>query len=271
MNNLLEKNMSKIMNSFQDITYSQKRICIMPCNSLIGSSLVDSIRNDHENENPHIITGILDPNEDCQDPPLGLSVLVTDHNKENLMVLFSDCDILIIELLKVDFGLLEFLLWKLEEGDIDSQTHILIISSPLLWSENSSNLGTAISQRRTVSPRTENHGTLSENDHFSGNLFGESDFFNRKCLPCFELLRLWENKFLELEGKLPNIKPVILVPGIIYGRGEDDFYSLFQDLLGCEETISVYGKGNNLLPLCHISDLSACVKVTFYFLLFLIF
>jgi hypothetical protein len=78
----------------------------MPYNSLIGFSLP----NDHEHGQPHVFTGIMNLNEDCQQPPYGLSMMVTDQNKENLLVLFSDCDIVIIELLKVDFGLLNLIL-----------------------------------------------------------------------------------------------------------------------------------------------------------------
>jgi hypothetical protein len=265
MNNLLEQNMNNYQNSFKDIIYTPKRICIMPCNSLLGSSLVDCIRNDHENENPHVITGILDQNEDCQDPPYGLNVLITDHNKDNLLVAFADADIVILELLKIDFNLLEFLLWKLEEGYIDSQTTILIVSSPLLWSENASSISST--NRQIVSPRVDNQNTISENDNFNGSIFGESDFAKRKCLPCFELLRLWENKFLQLDNKILNIRPIVLVPGIVYGRGEDDFYSLFQQLLGLQDVIKIYGKGNNLIPLCHVSDLISCIKVSKIWLL----
>ena len=253
--------MNKSNNSFKDITYSQKRICVMPCNSLLGSSLVDCLRNDDEKENAHIISGVMDPNEDCQQPPHGLSVLVCDHNKENLLVLFADCDIVILELLKVDFGLLEFLLWKLEEGAIESNTQILVVSSPLLWSENASSAGLHLANKHSVSPRNENQPTLSEHDTFQGLIFGEADFARRKCLPCFELLRLWENRFLELEARLPHVKSVVLVPGIVYGRGEDDLYPLLQDLLSPGDIVKVYGKGTNFLPLCHVSDLVACIKV----------
>ena len=263
LNNLLEKNMNDYSESFKEMIYTARRICIMPCNSLVGSSLVDCIRNDHEHDNPHVITGIFDPNEDCQEPPNGLSALITDHNRENLLVAFADADIVILELLKVDFSLLEFILWKLEEGSIESPTTILIVSSPLLWSENSSSSKIkAPGNQQMHLPKADHRADFSESDQFKGHIFDEIDFATRKCLPCFELLRLWENKILQLEDKVPHIRAVVVVPGIVYGRGEDDLYPLFQDLFGLEDTLKIYGKGNNILPLCHVSDLIACVKVT---------
>jgi hypothetical protein len=198
LNNLLTKDMSKSKTSFKDITYNQKRIYIMPCNFLIGFSLP----NDHEHGQPHVFTGIMNLNEDCQQPPYGLSMMVTEQNKENLLVFFSDCDIVIIKLLKVNFGLFEFLLWKVEEGVIESNTQIVIISSPLLWSENCSSNNVNVITKKLVSPKEMHHKTPPENDHFNGFIFNETDFENRKCLPCFELLRLWRISFLKWMKKL---------------------------------------------------------------------
>jgi hypothetical protein len=46
-----------------------------------------------------------------------------------------------------------------------------------------------------------------------------------------------ENQFLEVDEKAGNINPMVLVSGIVYGRGEDNFYPLFQELLGPSDTI----------------------------------
>lgn len=85
--------------------------------------------------------------------------------------------------------------------------------------------------------------------------YTEKDYLKRK--PHYKYL---EYKYIENEALLlnqkNNIKAYILCPGIIYGYGEQTFYSIFRSAilnLPIEEIL--LDKGRNIIPTIHMKDL----------------
>jgi hypothetical protein len=240
---------SETPESLEDINYIPKKIAIFPCNSLVGSSLVDCLRNDHMSKHPHKIFGLVDLNEDSTKCPDGVDVIITDKSFKSLFVFLAECDIIFLEFIKLDFQFLEFLYGKLKEFQCGEEKKLIILSSPLLWSESNVAL---LNQDR----EKEECDYVDQSEYFD-----ETYFVKRKCLPRFELIRLLENEFVELDFYNLNLQPILITPGFIYGRGEDDLYPLFEKGFLRKNNFVIFGKGNNLVPLCHVSDLVACIKV----------
>ena len=236
----------------EDPNYRAQRISIMPCNSVLGTSLIDALRNDDETENCHRLIGFMDENEDNIEDPTGLNLCITDSSFEAKFAAIVESNVLILEVLKTDLDFLDFLLFKLNNSPLDSQLAIIVVSSALLWSENK------------VSELNKGHSTridMGANSAQDLRVFTEDYLSKRKCLPCFELHRMWEERFLKAGQRLSYLNTTLIVPGVLYGRGEDHFYDLFEGLFDKKRKLTVFGDGDNYVPMCHVSDLSSCVKV----------
>ena len=48
------------------------------------------------------------------------------------------------------------------------------------------------------------------------------------------------------------------MPGIIYGKGEDDFFNIFSNCLGAE-FLEVYLEGNNIIPIAYIENVAIAI------------
>ena len=85
--------------------------------------------------------------------------------------------------------------------------------------------------------------------------YTEKDYLKRKpALKYFEFKYI-ENEALNLNQKV-NIKSYIICPGVIYGYGEKQFYSIFRSaLLGYPIEELLLDKGRNIIPTIHMKDL----------------
>ena len=85
--------------------------------------------------------------------------------------------------------------------------------------------------------------------------YTEKDYLKRKpALKYFEFKYI-ENEALNLNQK-PNIKSYVICPGVIYGYGEKQFYSIFRSaLLGYPIEEILLDKGRNIIPTIHMKDL----------------
>ena len=49
----------------------------------------------------------------------------------------------------------------------------------------------------------------------------------RKSLPIYEMNRLLENRIIDINKVNKSVRGSIFLPGLMYGNGEDDFFTLF--------------------------------------------
>lgn len=62
-----------------------------------------------------------------------------------------------------------------------------------------------------------------------------------------------ENKFTKIGKQNPTVKATLVLPGLLYGRGEDELYYIFEQCLK-SESLQIYFEGDNYLPLIHVRD-----------------
>lgn len=61
---------------------------------------------------------------------------------------------------------------------------------------------------------------------------------------------------LVLSAQKEMLKTLVVAPGILYGKGEDAFHSLFREAWMCETAgLPIIGDGNNVIPTIHVADL----------------
>ena len=54
------------------------------------------------------------------------------------------------------------------------------------------------------------------------------------------------------------MQTALFLPGILYGKGEDDFYHMFENCLG-SEYLEVYINGDNMIPVTYIKNCSTAL------------
>ena len=85
--------------------------------------------------------------------------------------------------------------------------------------------------------------------------YTEKDYLKRKPSTKYIEYKYIENEALLLNKK-NNIKAYIVCPGIIYGYGEQTFYSIFRSaILGFPVEELLLDKGRNIIPTIHMKDL----------------
>ena len=83
----------------------------------------------------------------------------------------------------------------------------------------------------------------------------EKDYLHRKAATQYIEYKYIENEALLLNHKI-NIKSYVVCPGVIYGFGEETFYSIFRSaLLGFPIEEILLDKGRNIIPTIHMKDL----------------
>lgn len=80
--------------------------------------------------------------------------------------------------------------------------------------------------------------------------FTEQDLHLRRIHGCEQQKHL---ESLILTCDKPNLHAYVLTHGILYGRGEDQLYSLFKTAwMNPELELPIQGDGNNVIPMIHV-------------------
>lgn len=112
----------------------QQRFFISSLNTSVGHALVESLRNDHINdENPHFIVGSLSPHEDSQ-PPRGVFRVIDTTKLTFLSRVILDSDVIIYDLNTCDLEEAEFAIKTLKMGEYKDEKILIFISSVMVWS-----------------------------------------------------------------------------------------------------------------------------------------
>ena len=91
--------------------------------------------------------------------------------------------------------------------------------------------------------------------------FEESDISKRVPSPKFQSLKTLENKALAAMKSKDNLKVYVLCSGVLYGHGEDAFYTHVKKAwLQKVPNLDVIGSGENIIPTLHVKDLANLVK-----------
>lgn len=72
-------------------------------------------------------------------------------------------------------------------------------------------------------------------------------------------IKALEDHCLAINHENDKVKGSVVFSGLVYGLGEDSLFGYFKRALGQEKPLEVYGKGTNLIPMIHLSDLCQIV------------
>ena len=230
---------------------SPERIFINPLNSLLGHSLIKKLK---EKENAPIIIGKRDNSDESEIPEIVDKVFESDFfEKNDYKLILMDCSIIIIEILKTNYDEIEKILRFLEDKIFSEKKKIIFISHPLIWYQTKKKSLKQLAESDIFQKNEEITNSQNQNLKFT-----KEDFQNRRSLPCNEIYRLLENKLFDINKNNSSIDSKILLPGIFYGQGEEDFYPIFENCLN-SQNLFIYGDGENILPCIYILDFANCI------------
>jgi adenylate kinase len=110
------------------------RFYISSLNSFVGHSLVESLRNDHINDdNPHFIVGSKCKGE-VNEIPRGVFRTIDTTKINFLAKVILDSDIIIFDLNTCDLEEAEFAIKTLKMGDYTDDKILICISNVMTWS-----------------------------------------------------------------------------------------------------------------------------------------
>lgn len=233
---------------------SPQRIFLNPLNSLLGHALIKKLKK--REINVPIIIGKKDNSDLSEIPAIVDKIFEEDFfEKKEYKLILMDCDIIIIELLKTNYKDIEKILNFYKQKNFNEKKKIIFISHPLIWYQT---------KKKSLKKLAESD-LFQKNDELANSQnsqnpikFSDEDFFNRRSLPCNEIFRLLENKLFDINKINSSIQGVILLPGVLYGQGEEDFYDAFENCLNCSNLL-VYGNGDNFLPCVYVLDFVDCL------------
>ncbi|EAS02125.2 Dpy-30 motif protein (macronuclear) [Tetrahymena thermophila SB210] len=250
----------------------QKRFFISSLNTLVGQALVESLRNDHINdENPHFIVGSLSPH-DQSDVPRGVFRVIDTSKLTFLSKVILDSDVIIYDLNSCDLEEAEFAIKTLKMGEYKDEKILIFISSVMVWSN------TPLREKKENDEIREEDGLeepQSDNEDEAQNAGGddeevqkkvylrytEKEYTQRKPLPKYEVLKSLETMCIAAGNAKQNLRSYVLCSGIQYGNGEQVFYDHFQSAwLQDPEELIVVGDGKNRIPTIHVRDLAMFAK-----------
>lgn len=94
--------------------------------------------------------------------------------------------------------------------------------------------------------------------------FTEDDYRRRRAHPHFlDHLALEKNTFSLGKTNKKKFKTYVVAAGAIFGKGEDIFHRWMKEAWHNEKELTVYGRGNNVIPTIHILDLGQIIQYTF--------
>lgn len=118
----------------------------------------------------------------------------------------------------------------------------------MAYSKSSSNLESKLDSQNSVD--IEGIGYLSQ-----------QDFSKRRTLPCYEFARQIEDLLLNMPLKNHQVETRLILPGLVYGLGEEDFQYLFSGLTE-QKSLCIFGSGDNHVSTIHVKDLIYCILKT---------
>jgi len=90
--------------------------------------------------------------------------------------------------------------------------------------------------------------------------YTDKDYLKRKPSSKYLDFKYIENEALSLNQKI-NVKSYVICPGVIYGYGEKEFYSIFRKaLLGFPIEEILLDKSRNIIPTIHMRDLVSIIS-----------
>ena len=192
-----------------------------------------------------VIVGKSDDVDENDVPDLVDTVFEKEKTMKELRTVLDDVDVVIIEILKTEPQEIEDLLNYFEENYSEKEKRIIFISSPMLWYHT----------------RDECLDSEEKSDPKKVTVFTDSDFNRRKTLPSYEIYKMYEDKLIYLSENNASLKTSVLIPGFLYGRGEDLFYDIFVSVFEKRESLMLLNDGNNIIPTIHVEDLIKCLIV----------
>ena len=237
-----------------------RRAFYHPLNSLMGHAFADY--NATRGKKEFLIVGTCDQNDDS---PAPIEVAkVFDHNMpmKDLLYVMADCEVIIFESLKTDLEFLEAVISHFETTQYLNPKTVILMSHPLIWYETKISRNSFLDSFENLppqnmlknDPKTQKRNKLLNQEP---SRITDADFFERRTLPCYELHRLIENRIYSLGESNPSVSGSIILPGIIFGRGEDDFYPFFESLIASPNSpMIIIGKGENCIPVIHCMDMA---------------
>jgi adenylate kinase len=88
----------------------------------------------------------------------------------------------------------------------------------------------------------------------------EADYKLRK--PSLQYANTKVLETLVLNAESDNVRSLVVAPGVLFGRGEDELHELFKRAWLCEaatQTLPIIGDGRNYVPTIHVADLAQVV------------
>lgn len=234
-----------------------KKYFVHPLNSIFGHSFCELVKMKHGND--CIIFGSVDKNDDSE-IPLNIAKQIPVENIKDLLAVVADCDVVSFELLKTETNLLESVMSYFEKNVFAGKKEFVLISHPLIWYETATQKTSELDSSEVINLETvqteQQKKRALKNQGLEIATITDKDFYLRRTLPCFEIARLLENRFYVLGETNPNINASIILSGIMYGRGEDDFYFLFEKLMEEKPVYAIFGNGLNHIPVVHVMNLA---------------
>jgi len=242
---------------------SPKRAFYHPLNSLMGHAFADY--NATLGKREYLIVGTCDHNDESPAPLEVAKVFNRSMPLKDLLYIMADCEVIIFESLKTELELLEAVIGHFETTQYANPKTVILMSHPLIWYETKISRNSFLDSFENIppqnalksDPRAQKRSKLLNQEP---SRITDADFFERRTLPCYELHRLIENRIYSLNESNPTVSGSVLLPGLIFGRGEDDLYPFFESLIASPSSPSlIVGKGDNSIPTIHCMDLAANV------------
>lgn len=234
-----------------------KKFFVHPVNSIYGHSFCETLKGSMGGN--CTIIGTLDGSDDS-DYPVGIVKLIQSSKPKEIIGALADCDVVSFEILKTETSLLEEVISFFEKNVFGTSKDLILISHPLIWYDTTLQQMTDLDSSDIMNDEDVNNDETKRTikKKFSSDVpaITDKDFFIRRTLPCYEICRLLENRFYLLKDVNPNVYPKIVLPGIMYGRGEDDLYFLFEKLLEDSPAYVISGNGQNVIPFVHVMTLA---------------
>jgi adenylate kinase len=156
--------------------------------------------------------------------------------------------------------------YVLKTQDYDEEKVLILISSVVTWVNTAPNRKPPKEGDTTDTESETGRQDVNENSGLNENgemiyPFEESDFDKRVPSPKYQSLKTLENTALAAMKIKGNLKVYVLCSGVVYGNGEETFYTHFkQAWLQKQLSLPIIGKGDNVIPTIHVKDLANLVK-----------
>jgi adenylate kinase len=170
-------------------------------------------------------------------------------------------DVVIYDLMTSDPEEVEFVIKTLRNSD--SEKTLILISSVMTWA-NTPAKQTSINEDDENDPENLEAGDIyDDNGQPTGKKilpFKESHYHLRVPPPKFQNFKTLETLALSGNNK-GNLTTYVICAGLIYGNGENVFYSLFRKAwLSTSPSLPYIGSGMNRIPTVHITDLTRIIQ-----------